>query len=324
MRQNYPPSSAAAPKPKKKKEDESFLSGFIPTLKSAAGKVRSELGLALEKTAPYLSGPTGIPTPILQLIGARERQGGEKFTAKSEAELPASSLADRLRQQAEIKNAKPGTGSEILAGLGRATSAYTDLFQPALSKYARDFLPQTPEQAAPVLAKVQAPFGTRRGASEFIASQIPATLIPLGGGKAVQLARGLTLPRAGREAAKAALAKEVGTGVAFTGGTINAASAGSQAYQDVLAKGGTQEEADRAFKIAAAGAGLVSGAAARMPGLEQLAFAEKPVKGGILRSAGRAVIGEAPQEFVEEGGATLATNVAKLGTAAETPIGEDV
>ena len=182
MRQNYPPSSAAAPKPKKKKEDESFLSGFIPTLKSAAGKVRSELGLALEKTAPYLSGPTGIPTPILQLIGARERQGGEKFTAKSEAELPASSLADRLRQQAEIKNAKPGTGSEILAGLGRATSAYTDLFQPALSKYARDFLPQTPEQAAPVLAKVQAPFGTRRGASEFIASQIPATLIPLGGG----------------------------------------------------------------------------------------------------------------------------------------------
>ena len=321
--------TAAAPrtdaaKPKKKKEDEPFYSGVIPALKIAAGRARSELGLALEKTAPYLSSATGIPAPILQLIGARDRRGGEEYTAKAEAERPASSLAEQARQQEYIRTAKPGTGSEILAGIGRATASYADLFQPALSKYARDFLPQTPEQAATELAKVQAPFGTARGAAEFGASQVPATLIPLGGGKAIQLARGAFLPRAGREAAKAALAKEVGTGVVFTGGAMNAASAGSQAYTDVLAKGGTQEEADRAFKIAAAGAGLVSGAAARMPGLEQLAFAEKPARGGILRSAGRAAIGEAPQEFVEEGGAALATNIGKLGTEAEVPIGQDV
>jgi hypothetical protein len=315
---------ATATKPKKKKEDEPFYSGVIPALKSAAGRARSELGLALEKTAPYLSSATGIPAPILQLIGARDRRGGEEYTAKAEAERPASSLAEQARQQEYIRTAKPGTGSEILAGIGRATASYADLFQPALSKYARDFLPQTPEQAATELAKVQAPFGTARGAAEFGASQVPATLIPLGGGKAIQLARGAFLPRAGREAAKAALAKEVGTGVVFTGGAMNAASAGSQAYTDVLAKGGTQEEADRAFKIAAAGAGLVSGAAARMPGLEQLAFAEKPARGGILRSAGRAAIGEAPQEFVEEGGAALATNIGKLGTEAEVPIGQDV
>lgn len=319
------PPRAAAPKPKpKKKEEESFLSGVIPTLKSATGKLRSDLGLALEKSAPYLGNAIPVPAPILEFLGARERRAGERLTAKAEAELPAASVAERQRQARSIQTAKPGTGSQILAGIGRATALSTDLLRPALSGVTREFLPQTPEEAARALAKVQAPFQTGRGAAEFIASQAPATLIPLGGGKAVQLARGLTLPAAGREAAKAALARDVGTGVVFSGGAINAASAGGEAYRDVLAKGGTQEEADRAFKIAALGAGAVSGVASRMPGLEQLAFASPPARGGIIRSAGRAAIGEAPQEFVEEAGAQLATNVAKLGTAAEAPVGEDV
>ena len=325
MRKNYPPSSAAAPKPKpKKKEEEPFYSGILPTLQSATGKVISTSGELMQQFAPILGRLSNAGAPGIALAGALGREYGKGITAGGEAKLPEASLAERRRQQADIANAKPGTGSEILAGIGRATASYADIFRPELSGYAREFLPQTPERAAPVLAAVQAPFQTARGASEFVASQLPASLIPLGGGKAVQLARGAFLPAAGREAAKALLAKEVGTGVVATGGVINAAAAGSQAREDVLNKGGTQEEADRAFKIAAAGAGLVSGAAARMPGLEQLAFAEKPARGGILRSAGRAVIGEAPQEFVEEGGATLATNVAKLGTAAEVPIGEDV
>jgi hypothetical protein len=314
-----------APKPKpKKEEEESFLSGVIPTLKSATGRIRADLGLALEKSAPFLGNAIPVPAPILKFIGAQERKAGEKLTAKSEAQLPEASIAERRRQAQYIQTAKPGTGSQILAGIGRATALSTDLLRPALSGVTREFLPQTPEEAARALAKVQAPFQTGRGAAEFIASQAPATVIPVGVGKAVQVARGLTLPLAGREAAKAALTRDVGTGVVFSGGAINASSAGGQAYRDVLAAGGTQEEADRAFKIAALGAGVVSGAASRMPGVEQLAFADKPVRGGILRSAGRAVIGEAPQEFVEESGAQLATNVGKLGTAAETPVGEDV
>jgi hypothetical protein len=324
MRQNYPPPRAAAPKPKKKEEEESFLSGVIPTLKSATGRIRADLGLALEKSAPFLGSAIPVPAPILKFIGAQERKAGERLTAKSEAQLPEASIAERRRQAQYIQTAKPGTGSQILAGIGRATALSTDLLRPALSGVTREFLPQTPEEAARALAKVQAPFQTGRGAAEFIASQAPATVIPVGVGKAVQVARGLTLPLAGREAAKAALTRDVGTGVVFSGGAINASSAGGQAYRDVLAAGGTQEEADRAFKIAALGAGVVSGAASRMPGVEQLAFADKPVRGGILRSAGRAVIGEAPQEFVEESGAQLATNVGKLGTAAETPVGEDV
>lgn len=329
------PPPAAKPKPKpKKKEDESFLSGFIPTLKSAAGRSLSEIGALVDQfsrtgfisSASLLGGVNPTPgdniltRPVKQAATATQNLGRDIRT-KAEAELPASSIADRLRQQAEIKNAKPGTGSEILAGLGRAVSRYTDVFHPELSGAAR-ILPQTAEQAAPVLAKVQAPFGTARGASEFVASQIPS-LLPVFGGKGVQIAA-RALPRLGVSVSEAALAQGINRGVVATGTAMNAASAGNQAYEDVLAKGGTQEEADRAFKIAAAGAAAVSGAATKIPGIEQLAFAEKPAKGGILRSAGRAVIGEAPQEFVEEGGATLATNVGKLGTAAEGPIGEDV
>jgi hypothetical protein len=314
----------AKPKPKKKKEEESFLSGVIPVFKSATGRMRSDLGLALEKSAPFLANAIPVPAPILKFIGAQERKAGERLTAKSEAERPAASFAESERQAKSIRDARPDTVSRILAGIGRATALSTDLLRPALSGVTREFLPQTPEEAARVLATVRAPLQTGRGAAEFVAGQAPSTIFPVGIGKAAQVARGLTLPLAGREAAKIALARDVGTGVVFSSGAINASSAGGQAYRDVLAAGGTQEEADRAFKIAALGAGAVSGVASRIPGIEQLAFADRPVRGGILRSAGRAAIGEAPQEFVEEAGAQLATNVGKLGTAAETPVGEDV
>jgi hypothetical protein len=318
MRQNYPPSSAAKPK-KKKKEEESFLSGVIPTFTGAIGDLASTLGLGLQQAAPYLGTTAGIASPLLSLAGALQKDVGKKIKTESDLYLPEASKQERIAQQKYIKEAKPGLGSQALSVFSRAAAA-----NPTVGPLARQFLPQTPVEAARSIATVQAPFQTARGASEFVASQLPATLLPMGGGKAVQLVGKRFLPVAGREAAEAALARQVGIGVTTAGGTINAVDAGSQAYADVLAKGGTQEEADRAFKIAAAGAGIVSAAATKIPGLEQLAFAEKPAKGGILRSAGRAVIGEAPQEFAEEAGSKLATNVAKLGTAAEVPIGEDV
>jgi hypothetical protein len=320
MRQNYPPSSAAAPKPKpKKKEEESFLSGVIPTFTGAVGDLASTLGLGLQQAAPYLGTTAGIASPLLSLAGALQKDVGKKIKTESDAYLPEASKRERAAQQKFIKDAIPGLGSQALSVFSRAAAT-----NPTVGRLAREFLPQTPVEAARSIATVQAPFQTARGASEFVASQLPATLLPMGGGKAVQLVGKRFLPVAGREAAEAALARQVGIGVTTAGGTINAVDAGSQAYADVLEKGGTQEEADRAFKIAAAGAGIVSAAATKIPGLEQLAFAEKPARGGILRSAGRAVIGEAPQEFAEEAGSKLATNVAKLGTAAEVPIGEDV
>lgn len=313
-----------AAKAAEKKEEEPFYSGAGAVFKSATGELASLLGLGLEKTAPIIESITGIPAPAFKLIGAQQRKVGEKVTAKAEAERPASSRAEDVRQQARIANAKPGIASEILAGIGRAGAMLPSFSDYDIGGLSRNLLPQTPEDAARALATVQAPFETGRGAIEYGARQAPGMLIPMGGGKAIQLARGAFLPTAGREAAKAALAKEVGTGVVLTGGAINATSAAGQAYKDVLAKGGTQEEADRAYNIALTGAAAVSGVASKIPGLEQRLFSGQPTPGGILRSAGRAAIGEAPQEFVEEGGATLAANVGKLGTAAEVPIGEDV
>jgi hypothetical protein len=330
----------AAAKPKKKKEDESFLSGVIPTLKAATGDIATLGGRALEvfSRAPFISSTSllqGVsPKPsdnilrrAVESAGSSVRSTGQGITKRAIAELPEASVEDRLRQKAEVDNATPGTGSEIFYRISKSLatpSPNPTLLDYGISTLARNLLPQTPERAARELAKAQAPFGTSRGAAEFIASQVPASLIPLGAGKIAQVGGRAILPRLGVEVSEAALAKGVGRGVVATGGGINAASAGNQAYEDVINAGGTKEEADRAFKIAFAGAAAVSGAAARMPGLEQRVFSGETAKGGILRSAGRAAIGEAPQEFVEEGGATLATNVAKLGTAAETPIGEDV
>jgi hypothetical protein len=333
-----PAPAPAAAKPKKKKEDESFLSGVLPTLKGAVGNIVTGTGRVLEQVSPYL--PRGLVTSSsllqsaprgsnvlqkgLERAGTLTRSAGEKMEAEAEAALPEASKQERRRQAEFIQTAKPGAGSKILAGISRGAAMLPSFTDYDIGGLSRTLLPQTPEAAARDLASVQAPFQTKRGAAEFIASQAPATLIPLGGGKAVQIGARAVLPRLGVEVSEAALAKGVGRGVVTAGGGINAASAGNQAYEDVINAGGTKEEADRAFKIAFAGAAAVSGAAARMPGLEQRVFAGQPAREGILRSAGRAVIGEAPQEFVEEGGATLATNVAKLGTAAETPIGEDV
>ena len=334
-----PAPAAAKPKPKKK-EDESFLSGVIPTLKAATGDIVTLGGRALEvfSRAPFISS-TGLlqgvsPKPsdnilrrAVESAGASARSTGQGITKRAIAELPEASVEDRLRQKAEVANATPGIGSDIFYRISKSLatpSPNPTLLDYGISTLARNLLPQTPERAARELAKVQAPFGTSRGAAEFIASQVPASLIPLGGGKIAQVGGRAILPRLGVEVSEEALKKAVGRGVVTAGGGINAASAGNQAYEDVINAGGTKEEADRAFKIAFAGAAAVSGAAARMPGLEQRVFSGEPTKGGILRSAGRAAIGEAPQEFVEEGGATLATNVAKLGTEAEVPIGEDV
>ena len=328
------------PKPKKKEEDEPFYSGVIPTLKAATGNIATFGGRALEvfSRAPFISSTSllqGVsPKPsdnilrrAVESAGASTRSAGQEFTKRAIAELPEASVEDRLRQEAEVANAKPGIGSEIFSRISKSLatpSPNATLLDYGISTLARNLLPQTPERAARELAKVTAPLGTSRGAAEFIASQVPASLIPLGVGKIAQVGGRAILPRLGAEVSEEALNKAVRRGVVGTGGTINAASAGNQAYEDVINAGGTKEEADRAFKIAFAGAAAVSGAAAKMPGLEQRVFTGQPARDGILRSAGRAAIGEAPQEFVEEGGATLATNVAKLGTAAETPIGEDV
>ena len=306
---------------KKKKEEEPFYSGVIPRFTGGIGTVLSEVGLLAEQYATILARLNNAGAPGIAMAGALSRDLGKKIKTESDAYLPEASKQNIIEQQEFIRaaTAKPDIYAKALSAFSRGAAT-----NPTVGLLAQEFLPQTPVEAARTIATVKAPLRTGRGAAEFVASQLAPTLIPLGGGKAVQLARGAFLPVAGREAAKAALAKEIGVGVVTTGGVINAASAGSQAYDDVLAKGGTQEEADRAFKIAALGAGAVSGAASRMTGLEQRVFAGQPVREGILRSAGRAAIGEAPQEFVEEGGAALATNVGKLGTAAEVPIGEDV
>jgi len=333
MRQNYPPSSAPASKPKKK-EDESFLSGVIPTLKGATGDLISDLGLTfkqaanLTKSVPVIG---EIDRRVDALLGGYLRETGKGIKTRAEAELPQASLENQARQRREVAEATPGTGSKILAGIGKSLatppSAGTTLFTPidyAINAFARNFLPQTPEQAARGIARVQTAFDTPRSFAETTAAMLPATAATLVPGKIVQTGARAVLPRLGLEVSEAALNKAVRRGVVGSGATINAASAGSQAYEDVKAAGGTEEEANRAFQIAFSGAAATSLAASKIPGLEQRVFAGQPVREGVLRSAGRAAIGEAPQEFVEEAGSKLATNVGMLGTEAEVPIGEDV
>lgn len=312
-----------APAPKKK-EEEPFYSGFLPRLKEATGNLVLDATSLLEQGLPYLQQAAPIATLGAGLLGAAEKKAALSAVKQARAETPQASREEEARQQAYVKAAKPGLGSEILAGIGRAGAAlpsFTDYDIGALSK---KLLPQTPEAAAKVLAGVEAPFQTARGATEFAAQQIPSTLLPIGGGKLAQIGGRALLSRAGREIAEDVLAKEIGTGVVATGGVLNAASAGRQAYEDVIQKGGTEEQANRAYKVAAAGAGLASAVASRLPGLEQQAFATEAVSPGIIRNALRSAAGEAPQEFIEESGAQLATNVGKLGTPAEVPIGEDV
>lgn len=324
------PAQAAAPAqrakpPAPKKEEESVLSGVLPTLKKSAG----ELGEGVVNLLQQLPSSASLFNPILgerkipeRPVATALKRAATGLRERGEAELPQASIAERARQAAFVKEAAPGLGSKILSQLGQAGLSLTRMPSPTaqgLGFAIGSIAPSTPEEAAKTLAKVQAPLQTARGASEFIAEQALPTLIPLGFGKGVQLGtRALRL--AGETGARrAAAAAAVGSSTA-----INAASAGQQAYTDVLKAGGTEEEAQRAFKIAAGGAGLTSGVAARLPGLEQTLFSGAPTRGGIIRGAARAAAGEIPQEFIEEGGTQLATNVAKLGTAAETPIGEDV
>ena len=314
------------PAPKKKaEEDESFLSGFLPTLKSATGEIIEDVGMLAGKI-PTISDIL-FPQAERRPLGSAIRQYGKEVAESGRAALPEASLEEQRRQQEAVRTATPGIGSQILAGIGRAGAQSISSPDPAvqaLGILARQFLPQTEQKAAETIAKVQAPFQTPRGAAEFVAQQLPATAIPFGGGKIAQLGVRGGARLLGKDVAEDALARAVRTGVVSTGGAINAASAGKQAYEDVINAGGTEDEANRAFNIAAVGAAGVSGIAARLPGLEQRAFTPGSGSGGVLRSAVRTAAGEAPQEFIEEGGAQLATNVAKLGTAAEVPIGEDV
>lgn len=316
----------AKPAPKKKpEEDESFLSGFLPTLKSATGEIIEDVGMLAGKI-PTISDIL-FPQAERRPLGSAIRQYGKEVAESGRAALPEASLEEQRRQQEAVDTATPGIGSQILAGIGRAGAQSISSPDPAvqaLGILARQFLPQTEQQAAETIAKVQAPFQTPRGAAEFVAQQLPATAIPFGGGKVAQLGVRGGARLLGKDVAEDALARAVRTGVVSTGGAINAASAGKQAYEDVINAGGTEDEANRAFNIAAVGAAGISGVAARLPGLEQRAFTPGSGSGGVLRSAIRTAAGEAPQEFIEEGGAQLATNVAKLGTAAEVPIGEDV
>jgi hypothetical protein len=329
------PPPAAKPKPKpKKKEDESFLSDVGARFKGGIGSLVSELGLTfkqaanLTKSVPVIG---EIDRQVDALLGDYLRKSGEGIKTRAEAELSEASLENQARQQREIAQSDPGMGSKIYSGIGRYLAAppstSTKIFSPidyAINAFARNLLPQTPKEAATQIATVQTAVDTPRSLAETTASMLPATLATVIPGKLVQSGARAILPRLGAEVSEAALNKVVRRGVVGSGATINAASAGSQAYEDVLAKGGTQEEADRAFQIAFSGAAATSAVAAKIPGLEQRVFAGQPVREGILRSAGRAAIGEAPQEFVEEAGSKLATNIAKLGTAAEVPIGEDV
>ena len=123
MRQNYPPSPAAAPKVKpKKKEEESFLSDVGTKFKGGIGSVLSDLGSTfkqaanLTKSIPVIG---DIDRGVDSLLGDYLRKSGKGIEARAEAELSEASLENRARQQREIAGATPGTGSKILAGIGR-------------------------------------------------------------------------------------------------------------------------------------------------------------------------------------------------------------
>lgn len=325
-----PPPKAAPPKaqPKpKKKEEEPFYSGFLPTLKKATGELGQDVVSLLSRIPssadifdPILGDRDTRPRPVADAL----RKAAVGLTERGKAELPEASRREAEAQRKFVAEAKPGLGSQILSGIGRAGAALPSFTPFDIGGLSRRFLPQTPEEAATTIAAVEAPFQTARGATEFVASQLPATAIPLGGGKAVQLGARPLARALGKDIGEEALRRSVGTGVVATGSALNAASAGRQAYENVLAAGGSEDEANRAYNIAASGAAVVSGVAARMPGLEQQVFAATPKPGGFIRQGIRAAAGEAPQEFVEEGGAQLAQNIGQLGTAAEVPIEKDV
>jgi hypothetical protein len=301
---------APAPAPKKKPEEDG---GFLQDVKDTA--------ISLGKSALGIGESLLYPVERIGLAPAGVKESLAVIRQNLEGARSEASLAEQARQQRDVQEATPGVGSQILAGIGRAGAQSITSQDPAvmaLGLLAKEFLPQTEQTAARQIETVRTPFRTGLGAAEFIASQVPATAATIltgGGARAAALAGGLERAAANRIAQRAA----VGTGT-----TLNAADAGYGAAQDVLAKGGTPAEADRAYAIAAAGAAATSAVAAKLPGLEQTVFSGKAPAIGIVRGAARSAAGEAPQEFVEEAGAQLSQNVAKLGTAAEVPIGKDV
>jgi hypothetical protein len=300
----------AKPAPKKKAEEDG---GFLQDVKDTA--------IALGKSAIGIGESALPPLERLGVAPAGVKESLAVLRQRLESGRSAASFAEQARQERGVNEATPGVASKFLLNMGRGANLVVGSPDPivqAVGLVGSALLPKTEEQAARQVAKVTTPFETGLGAAEFAASQVPATAATILTGGA---ARGLALARGiGTRAAT-----DIGRRAAVVTGTgLNAADAGYSAAQDVLAKGGTQDEADRAYAIAAAGATVTSAVAAKLPGLEQRIFSTKATAPGALRGAVRTAAGEAPQEFIEEGGAKLAQNVAKLGTAAEVPIGEDV
>lgn len=303
--------TGSAPKaaPAKPEED----GGFLQDIKDTA--------IAAGRSAIGIGESVLFPAERIGLAPAGVRESLAVLRQRLESGRSAASLAEQARQERAVDEATPGIASRILSGIGQGANLVAGSPDPMVQAFGligSALLPKTEEQAAKQIAKVTTPFETGLGAAEFAASQVPATAATILTGGA---ARGLALARG----IGARAATDIGRRAAVvTGAGLNATDAGYSAAQDVLAKGGTQDEADLAYAIAAAGATATSAVAAKLPGLEQRVFSTKTTAPGAVRGAVRTAAGEAPQEFIEEGGAKLAQNVAKLGTAAEVPIGEDV
>ena len=310
-----------APAPKKPEE-----TGFLRDLADVAIPVGQSI-INLVKPLAYLQQRIS-PSSLAPAIGGAALEKYEELLkgARSEADIQREQA--RQRKIAEEVKA-PGAVARGLAearqfieGPKRPAEAETplsgiaDFLSP--SRAIASLLPETPEAAQREVSGVTSQFASPIEAAQFFASQAPATgATILAGGvrKAGALAQGLDRFAAAKLGQQAAVR---------TGAALNATDAGYSAAQDVLAKGGTQEEADRAFVVASGGAALASAAAAKIPGVEQNLFSTKALAPGIIRGAARSAAGEAPQEFIEEAGAQLSQNIAKLGTAAETPISEGV
>lgn len=308
--------------PPKKPEETSFLRDLADVAISGGRAI-----VDLAKPFAYMA-QQGAPTSILPVIAGTVLGESEELLKRGRS--AADIQREQIRQRTIAEEAKaPGAlarglsgARQFIEGPQRPAAAQTplsgiaDFISPA--RAIASLLPATPEAAQREVSGVTTQFGSPIEAAQFFTSQAPATLATIGAGgisRAGALAQGLERAAATKAAQQAAVR---------TGTTLNATDAGYSAAQDVLAKGGTQEEANRAFTIAATGAALTSAAASKIPGVEQNVFATRPTAPGILRGAARTAVGEAPQEFVEEAGAQLAQNIAKLGTAAETPISEGV
>ena len=308
-----------APAPKKPEE-----TGFLRDV--------ADVGISLGRGVIDLAKPfayaaqRAFPTSILPVISGTVL--GETEEALKGARSEADILREQARQRTIAEEAKaPGavarglsSARQFIEGPKRpeaarsALSDIADYLSPG--RVIGGLLPGTPEEAQREVSTVTSQFGSPIEAAQFFASQLPSTAATVAAGglnRATALAQGLGRTAAAQAGERAA----VRTGIA-----LNSTDAGYSAAQDVLAKGGTQEEADRAFVVAAGGAAIASNVASKLPGIEQNLFSTKALKPGIIRGAARSAVGEAPQEFIEESGAQLAQNIGKLGTAAETDISE--